>query len=227
MNETPRPLVLGLLGEKGCGKDTVAGILRTKYAFLTTSFGKRLYQEVAQAFPCADIPRLTERDLKETPVEALALRNCIDYDFIAVALAAEDPSGASGMGAPRSLRWILQTYGTSYRRARQTDYWTRPVVEEDIGANPHAEHVVSDVRFFNEVDTIWQVSGLTVRIRADWLEDLSKDDLYAGHVSETQVAAVSTEFTLLNRRGDLDGLTLQVDEMVRQARRRILRSEAA
>jgi hypothetical protein len=220
MKETRLPLVFGLLGEKGSGKDTVAQILEETFGFARTSFGKRLYAEVAAAFPNADIPRLTERDLKESNVQQLALINCVNPDYVECALALEDPSGAKGLHAPRSLRWVLQTYGTNYRREQDCDYWTRPVLEEDILAQPDREHVISDVRFFNELDTVWKVEGLTVRVRADWLESVQPGDLYRNHSSEREVAALKTELVVMNRRNDLEGLRRQVESIVREARQR-------
>jgi len=227
MKEARLPLVFGLLGEKGSGKDTVAQILEEVFGFARTSFGKRLYAEVARAFPHADIPRLTERDLKETPVSQLALERCADVAYVERALALEDPSGAQGLQAPRSLRWILQTYGTNYRREQDCDYWTRPVLEEDILANPDREHVISDVRFFNELDTVWKVKGLTVRVRADWLEAGRGDELYRNHISELEVSNLETEMVIMNRRDDLDGLRKQVESIVREARQRLEVAKAA
>ncbi|MBU2769006.1 AAA family ATPase, partial [Acidithiobacillus ferrivorans] len=70
-----QPVVIGLQGDPGAGKDTVADMLVQDHGFLKLSFGDVLYQEVAEAFRSnvmVNVNWLKQRDVKDTPQLRLA-----------------------------------------------------------------------------------------------------------------------------------------------------------
>jgi len=68
---------------------------------------------------------------------------------------------------PEPVRWILQHYGTEYRRAGDPDYWVNKAEETILGFTDDEVVVVTDIRFANEADMIWRNSGIVAEVRAD------------------------------------------------------------
>lgn len=72
---------------------------------------------------------------------------------------------------PEGLRWILQHYGTEYRRAADPDYWVKKAhqalldlyLEDEPGTHLV---VITDVRFGNEADLVRYWGGLTALVDA-------------------------------------------------------------
>lgn len=70
------------------------------------------------------------------------------------------PSGNSVLWQkpyPDPIRWLLQHYGTEYRRAQDPDYWANLGMEHAetiLDRDPDTLIVVTDVRFANEADAI-------------------------------------------------------------------------
>lgn len=237
--------LIGLLGAKGAGKDTAARILIERLGFVRTSFATALYQEVANAYGVS-VEFLENREFKETPLLKLKLANCADIHFVEVALrllavqagAALTPVWMPAilrplfsvigflqvwlfrdtlLHTPRSPRWVLQLWGTEYRRRSRyghDSYWLDKV-RVLILANPQTHYVITDVRFKNEADFVEEMGGLLVRIRRLALELLEEAARRAGkgtalHPSETELLQRPVAAEPINREGDplslLEGL---------------------
>jgi hypothetical protein len=102
---------------------------------------------------------LTNRETKEHPISALALFRCTDAGFLCAMTAADI---AVEFAAPRSPRWIMQQWGTEYRRAQDTDYWRFKIVRR-IGSALYVHRtsaiVITDVRFADEAETVKDLGG--------------------------------------------------------------------
>lgn len=154
-------IVLGLAGQAGSGKTTVAEYLVRTYGFIRFGFAAALYNEVAAAYGHPDDSMLRDRRYKEAPTEALALGMCSSEGFKVVAreiLKAMHPYVDDADTIPLSSRWVLQHWGTNYRRAQDENYW---LIQADKFINGvrsavmYPEHraqlfVCDDVRFENE-----------------------------------------------------------------------------
>jgi len=114
---------LGLAGKAGSGKDTVADYLVRQYGFIKYSFSDALYQEVQVAYGLEDQSLLRNRETKDKPSERLILENCLNEEFIAVAVQAIPHNSRRLHLMPLSPRRVLQLWGTQYRRAQDPDYW--------------------------------------------------------------------------------------------------------
>lgn len=151
--------VIGLSGPIGCGKDTVAQILRAHVRSTQCfAFADKLREEVVDAF-CIEQTFLTRRDTKERPMPALALNRCMDRDFIrALARAGVNAE----MQAPRSPRQIMQWWGTEYRRAQEPGYWVTRAGQHIAWlrqtVNPRLI-VVTDVRYQDEANMLHALGG--------------------------------------------------------------------
>ncbi len=136
-NRKGNPVIVGLYGNRGVGKDTVADILVRHHGFTKVAFADALRAEVSEAFG-VNVTLLVDRDTKETPLEDLQIARCDDPAFRAL---FEDQS------KPRSPREVLQKWGTEYRRASDTLYWHKKLLAE---IPDQAPVVIPDMRFPDE-----------------------------------------------------------------------------
>jgi len=172
---TTSPLIIGLTGPAGCGKDTVASILQTHCGAAVLAFADALRTEIVEAY-CLEYIFLTRRETKEHPMSALALARCTDSAFVDRMAVHHMRAGLPlDLTAPRSPRQIMQWWGTEYRRHQTTNYWvqkTRQSVHWLLQTMRPSAVVLTDVRFANEAELvrsmgghIWQVKrpGCTVQ----------------------------------------------------------------
>lgn len=87
------------------------------------------------------------------------------------------------------VRWILQQYGTNFRRAQDPDYWvdtTLARVEQTFSHIRQDSVVFDDVRFPNEARAISRRGGLIVRVQAPAeVREARLGELPPEHDSET------------------------------------------
>jgi hypothetical protein len=215
--------LIGLLGAKGAGKDTAATLLIERLGFVRTSFADSLYREVAEAFGVT-VDFLSRRETKETPLPELALALCKDPQFVEVAAGRRQTkwdwlriwpfsSYRRFLAKPQSPRWILQLWGTEYRRRSRFGhdlYWLDQV-KARIAASPQTRFVITDVRFSNEADFVKEEGGLLGRVRRLSLEALEAQARSSGtatalHPSETELLTREVDFDLINKEGDVNSL---------------------
>lgn len=166
-------MLIGLSGPAGVGKDTVADYLVETHGFTKFSFSDALYREVSEAF---DLPiaTLQDRAVKEFPHWKLTAVQCRDVDFAGVMMdAAKDLGVDESWLHEFSPRWVLQRWGTDYRRAQDPDYWIKKTaawvqawldVTKDDGEQ-HAGLVNTSVRFPNERAFIEKLNGVIWHLR--------------------------------------------------------------
>jgi len=207
--------IIGLHGPARAGKDTIADYLVSRYGFHKIAFSDALYSEVATAYGLPDERILRDPATKDAPLHQMSLQHCMDSEFIEVARSVMDKETTGKFVFPtavhQSPRWILQVWGTEYRRAQNPDYWVERAglwmqafiktlehvaTEEDVkdgqvpeqikvGDKVYENHpgvVVSGVRFENERQFIKDWFGVIWHV---WRKDLPKIDGQAGHCSET------------------------------------------
>ena len=135
-------VIIGLTGEAGAGKDSVAQALFGT-GFRAIAFADALRAEVAEAWR-VDVRMLIDRVLKETPLPALAIGMCNSPGFLRWAVHR-----GYGLHEPRSARWLMQHWGTEYRRGQDPGYWLRIVqawLRRQLGLG-NRRLIVTDVRF--------------------------------------------------------------------------------
>jgi hypothetical protein len=175
---------------------------------------------------------VSHRETKETPLAALALEHCKDAQFVEILEQSVDFASAQDRTAfraqSRSPRWILQKWGTEYRRRSHygwDSYWLDQVAGV-IAAYPEARFVLTDVRFPNEADYVEREGGLLVRVRRPVLEALEEQARLAGtatalHPSETELLKRQVQAELINQEGNVNslaqGLGLLFPELARAA----------
>ncbi len=202
-------MIIGLSGPAGCGKDTVAEILVSRYAFRNTSFAETLYREVADAFGIT-VEVLAVRATKELPMAGLEPVFCLDLDFTEVIQRVDKHFDWHKAYSPRQ---IMQWWGTEYRRAQDSDYWIRQVHDRIIAGQRHdrllrqeKSWVIMDVRFQNEADIVHDLSGILVVVER-------KTRPVSKHQSESFWAACTPDFRLDNSL-DMDHLHKNLADMM-------------
>lgn len=227
-------MLLGLIGAKGSGKDTLALHLVKNFGFTRLAFADKLYQEVAEAFGVT-VEFLQNRETKETPTSALSLSRCNNKDFVfvarrelvsqmvstmvknlplevATALREEVVKNLQNVyqfeEVPLSPRAVLQWWGTEYRRVfcQQDSYWLDEIRRQIV---PGKRYVITDVRFANEANFTEDEGGSLGRILRPYLQELEDKALACGaptaqHKSETELRDRKTQFTFINEENGLE-----------------------
>lgn len=187
------PKIIGLTGPAGSGKDSVADAIVHLTGATRIAFADALRAEVCAAFG-VPLAYLTNRETKEHPISALALARCTDLRFVRWM-----QSHGVNLNGPRSPRWVMQQWGTEYRRRQDSEYWCKKVVRR-IGSALHIHKsplvVLTDVRFADEAITatdlggvIWQVQRPGYVVPAD------------AHASETTGAEFMPDRVIDNSEG--------------------------
>lgn len=207
--------IIGLHGTPGAGKDTVANRMRATHGFHVFAFADAVKRELVAAFDVS--PTLfSERHLKGVATKLLSLGCTNHVTFVSWYLStAAGELEAAHLGAgvltlPRTPRWLMQTYGTDFRRSVNDNYWLDRMTEK-LDTIPIDEHVViSDVRFENEaeyvkresdVNEIWEI----VRMNNPWH---NKNDR---HVSNQRLPSVDK---VIFNAGTVNQLWRKVDRAV-------------
>jgi hypothetical protein len=179
------PIIIGIAGPAGCGKDTVAAHLARQHEFEHESFAaplRRMVQSLIFPAKC----RWEDRAWKESPLPRLGL----------------------------SPRRLLQTLGTEWGRSLQHDFWLRIAAERmahltavALGNNEAPCVVWSDVRFENEAQWIRKQGGQVWHLRRAHARRVES------HVSETGLLRPKNE-VLIHNNGTPEQLFEVVDGLV-------------
>jgi hypothetical protein len=181
------PLIIGLTGLAGAGKDTVADRLCAAHGFERHAFAEPIRDMLTALLTGAgiDYAHLFERDLKELPVPGI---------------------GVSG-------RRMMQTLGTEWGRSLDTQLWVR-VAAVTLGLDDlpntspvHDRIVLTDVRFPNEAAWIRSLGGYTWRV-------VRPAPAVAEHVSEQHINQLPSDLSIDNS-GTLEDLHDEVDFFAR------------
>jgi hypothetical protein len=207
--------IIGLVGYKGSGKDTVGDHLVKQYKFRRTSFADPLKHSLAalMGWKMSDLRGVSahSRTWRETP----------------------DAWWSDAMGIEFTPRHMMQQFGTQIvRRHIHPDFWvmrTRKQIESDPGRS----WVITDVRFPNEARMIRDLGGKIVRVhrsespewepRATWIHRqpswlqplflLLNPDVAEVHDSERAWLADPVDHHLYNH-STIRVLNMQVDEFI-------------
>jgi hypothetical protein len=198
------PVIIGLTGRPGSGKDSCAHAL-LPLGFRSIAFADALRAEIAQAWG-VDVRMLTDRATKEVPLLALAISMCNDPRFLHWATRC-----GHSLYEPRSPRWVLQRWGSDFRREQDPDYWVcivRRWAGRKIGVGLH-RIVITDVRLPNEAALVRDLGGKLVRVHRPDLPPMAADT--ASHSSEAHDLVSDA---VIHNDGNLDELRDEVMRVV-------------
>ena len=151
-------IIIGLNGLAGVGKDTAADFLVAQHQFSKVAFGDAIKIELADAYKIS-VDIFNDRKTKEIDTPTLSLEKCSNSDFVfKISENCQDHDLVTFLSLPRSPRWVMQQWGTEYRRKHfGHDYWTKKLAKriESTAGNI----VVTDVRLDNEAEFISKLEG--------------------------------------------------------------------
>lgn len=170
--------LIGLTGLAGSGKDTVRGLLERFHGYTGMAFADPLRGMLASLLQSAGHSPtwMVDREMKEREIPNLGT----------------------------SYRHLAQTLGTEWGRYIDPDLWVKIAASKITNTSPGGRHVISDVRFANEVAWIKNQGGLIIRIIRPGVEPVRS------HVSESNVNDLDWDYTILNK-GSIDDLRNAVD----------------
>ena len=182
-----QPVVIGLCGKAGSGKDTVARLLRDRIGLgarlesLAEPLKKGVHTMLSLPFPgeCID---------KEAILSDVLRTDCKNLEF--------------------SLREAYQRFGTEGGRRLQDDLWVA-LLENRIENNrtaPFPLIIVPDVRFVNEADWV-RDRGVLIYVNRG---DTPKVGIH-GHASENYQLLIAKADYIIRNYGTLDDLRDQVN----------------
>jgi len=169
------PIIIGLTGLAGTGKDTVRAILE-EHDFVGFAFADPIRSMIRELLCSADIDPvcMDARDQKELPIYQL-----------------------SSDGRPVSYRMLAQTLGTEWARSIQPDFWLRiaqsymdGIWSMTFGDLPN--FVISDVRFQNEADWVRARGGVVWRVHRPGVAPVR------AHASESEVEQIEPDGHIFN-----------------------------
>lgn len=163
--------LIGLTGLAGSGKDTVRHFLEYFHGYKGLAFADPLRGMLASLLQSAGHSPtwMVDREMKEREIPNLGV----------------------------SYRLLAQTLGTEWGRSVDPELWVK-IAASKIASSPAGErHVISDVRFPNEVDWIKRQGGVIIRIVRPGVEPVRS------HVSEQ--ADLDWHYTIMNK-GSIEDL---------------------
>lgn len=182
---TAQQLRIGIVGNKGHGKDTVADRLCEHHRFRRVAFADPMKRMLQAGLGIPEEVLWGPAEVKERPVQ---------------------PWGVS-------VRHMLQTIGTEWGRDLvHPELWTRLALERTIpeyeaGHGPQ-RWVVSDVRFVNEAELLASHGFLLLRVLRPGYDTGQHNE----HVSETELASIEVDVTIEND-STIFALHARVDRM--------------
>lgn len=181
--------LIGLMGQKRSGKDTVALHLVGRHGFARVAFADRLKAAALDLNPYAG---MVPTPGALAPWHPTRLRDVVDA------------RGWEGAKEIPEVRRTLQRLGVAMRNV-QHDVWVAATMRDVYAAGDDV--VVTDVRFPNEAEMVRKMGGYLVRVDRPGLPD---DD---GHVSEHAWRSIVPDF-VVNNDGDLEDLRFAVYDLM-------------
>lgn len=203
-------MIIGIVGNIGEGKDTIADYLVSQHNFKRESFAGTLKDAVSAVFGW-------DRTLLEGQTkESREWREQVDQWWA-------DRLSIPGL----TPRYVLQQWGTEVcRRSFHDDIWVASLENKLRNIDTHV--VISDCRFPNEFAAIKNAGGIIVRVKRgldpEWhthaqgalagnIEDILILKEFGIHESEWAWYGLEVEFTIENN-DTIDALYAKVTEIV-------------
>jgi hypothetical protein len=188
-------MIIGLSGKKGAGKDTVGAFIREATATLGWNGQEHDLTDRAKCLALADpIKQIAVDYFGVTKEDAWGSQDTKEntlvnwrWDEIPSDKRKNTIKVVGGvrvnLNPLMTVRELLQWIGTElFRETMHTDFWVKATLNLIRGKHKHfAHHVITDVRFPNEVQGVSAESGINIRIVRPGLNSTDT------HASETSL----------------------------------------
>ena len=180
------PLIIGLTGKAGAGKDTVSEIICSAHQFAAIGFADPIRRMIFELFCIASIPNdhIFDRTKKEQIIPALGV----------------------------SYRHMAQDLGTKWGQELAPDFWIKIAEKRILERRKHRNFqrfCISDVRFPREAAWVRSKGGVI------WQIDRPGIAPVRAHVSEQLIDQITPDQTIIND-GSVDDLRLKVTALAEQ-----------
>jgi hypothetical protein len=192
-------LIIGVSGRKRSGKDTFASRLVDAHGFTRIAFADPLKAVALRINPLIQVD--TDEAGHVFGAGAVLIRPA---QFRLAAIVAD--AGWEAAKSVREVRRLLQNLGVAMREEVHMDVWVEAALER--AERIDGPVVITDVRFPNEMQGIFNAGGTVVRIERP---GLPTDDL---HVSETAMDGYQVPYTVVND-GTVADLHAAADDFLR------------
>lgn len=203
-------MIIGIIGNIGSGKDTIAEYLVSKYEYDRDSFAKPLKDAISAIFGWNRF--LLEGQTKESR----EWREQVDEWW------------ATRLDIPHlTPRWILQNWGTEVcRHGFHSDIWIASL-EKRLSITTKV--VISDCRFNNEIDVLKQSGGKIIQVTRGMSSHWEKHEVAAAngdleaiqllkelgiHESEWAWRSAKPDFVIVNN-GTIEELYEDIDRIIK------------
>ena len=188
-------MIVGLVGQIGAGKGTVADLFVDRHDFFKESFANSVKDA------CAAVFGWDRAMLEGDTLESRAWRE------------QSDAWWSEKLGREFSPRLALQLMGTEAGRdVFHPDLWVHTVLRRCEQA-PWNNYVIADVRFPNEINAIIQSGGKVIRVRRG--EDPEWYSLAHAEVHYSEWAWIGSHYDIvMDNNCSLNELTTRVDKIV-------------
>lgn len=202
-------MIIGLVGKKRSGKDTVADHLVRRHDFIKYSLADPMKKAVQEIFLLSDEQLWGDR--KESldaryNTTARKILQVFGTELFQYDIYKHIPEMKKKV-PPRKL-WINR-FKLWYRwKQNSTPIHSLNALNEfTVGAELDIDVVISDVRFPHEVEEIKKLDGIIIRIYNELCKDLDK------HPSETEMNDIKHDFMLFNNNAIKD-LYKSIDKLI-------------
>jgi len=181
-------MVIGILGRKRHGKDTIADYLVSKYGYDKYSFATPLKRGCMELFGFTE-----EQVFGNLKDEVDPLWGCTPRLMLQV-LGTE------------LLQYDIQRYIPSFKDDIGRKVWLK-CFNRYYTANPEKNLTIADVRFFHESEEIKALGGIIIKVVRPGISD---DDF---HASEVEIDRMEYDHLIVND-GSLESLYSKVDTIM-------------
>lgn len=210
-------MLIGLIGCKGSGKDTVADIIQKHMAANRTAFANKIKKVCAKHFNLQE-NLFHDQSLKEVAlgkVEILGIVRCLEImeDFgLGTDLTNDQRNylGTIALLEMTSPRVIMQIVGTQILRYMDNEVHIRTIELDKLEGTT----IVTDVRMPNELKHLRGYKGefLPLYIQRDVSEDKVNEN---SHESEKNVLLIRNDCVKIENNGTLEELEEKVLDVLR------------
>ena len=189
-------IIIGIIGKKGSGKDTIADYLVKNHGFIRFAFGDKV-KDV-----CKAMFNMTNKDFTEKNKEVIKS----DWNI--------------------SPRQALQLFGTDICREILTEkipelkkvlpfkegFWIRHFIiwyQDQLKIDPKVKVVISDIRFLDEAETVKTYNGIIWKV-------LRETKIYGidQHISENQLDNFSEIDKIIENNNTIENLHKTLQRMI-------------
>ncbi len=179
------PRIIGLCGDIGSGKDTVAEYLVRAHGYTHVGFSMKLKLVAVDVYGLEDRHVFGTQEEKSEPI----------------------PHVVDGAGDPRTGRDILELLAEQGFRAIDPGTWLKYAMRTWVDAQPDRRWVFSDTRYRNEIHAIRERGGLVWEVAKVGGPEPER----RGHRSDKEWRAIPRDNIVAARFGDMVGLEQAVD----------------